>query len=185
MRIVLIGIQGSGKSTQGSVISGRLKIPFISAGDIIRELMQGTGPVSAYIKDIVNSGRLIPDEKTIEIFATYLKKEEFRNGYIIDGFPRTINQADEFPDPIDWVIYIETPDDVALDRIKKRQDSRRADETDAAIKRRIEAFHAHTKPLIEYYKEKGNLITVDGTQSVDAVSDSILIGMGELADNSI
>lgn len=178
MRIVLIGIQGSGKSTQGSVVSARLKIPFISAGDIIRDLMKGTGAVSTYIRDIVNSGRLIPDAKTIEIFATYLKREEFKDGYIIDGFPRTIVQADEFPDPIDWVIYIETPDDVALDRIKKRQDTCRADETDEAIKRRIESFHTHTKPLIEYYKEKGNLITVDGTGSVEAVTEAILSGMG-------
>ncbi|MDO9027595.1 MAG: nucleoside monophosphate kinase, partial [Candidatus Roizmanbacteria bacterium] len=107
MKIVLVGIQGSGKSTQGNLLSKQLNIPYLSTGHIFREIAKEKTQLGRYIKETVNSGLLVPDEKTIEIVNSYLSRPEYKKGYILDGFPRTLKQAKEFKNNVDKVIYLD------------------------------------------------------------------------------
>lgn len=92
MKIILIGIQGAGKSTQGNLLSEKLNVPYLSTGHIFREMAKEKTPLGRHIKEIMNAGYLIPDAKTVEIVSEYLKKSEYEKGYILDGFPRTLEQ---------------------------------------------------------------------------------------------
>lgn len=173
MKIVLIGIQGSGKSTQGNLLSERLNIPYLSTGHIFREMAKEKTQSGRYIKETINAGILIPDEKTIEIVNEYLGRPEYSKGYILDGFPRTKVQAESFNEKIDKVVYLKVSDKEALWRIAGRADNRE-DETLQAIKKRIESFHEFTEPVIEFYKEKGLLLEVDGEESIEDINQEIL-----------
>jgi adenylate kinase len=173
MKLILIGIQGAGKSTQGNILSEKLGIPYLSTGHIFREMAKEKTTLGRYIKEVMNSGALIPDEKTLEIVSDYLGRPEYQNGYIMDGFPRTTAQAEAFGNGIEKVIYLNVPDREALWRIAHRTDMRE-DDTLVAIRKRIELFHEVTKPVIEYYREKGILIEIDGEKSIEEISDVIL-----------
>ena len=96
MKIILIGIQGAGKSTQGNLLSKKLKIPYLSTGHIFRELAKEHTSLGRYIKETMNAGYLIPDKKTVEIVSEYLNRPEYKKGYILDGFPRTLEQVKMF-----------------------------------------------------------------------------------------
>src|SRR6266581_8753340 len=106
MKIVLIGIQGSGKSTQGILLQKELGVPYLSTGHIFREIAKEHTPIGRYIKEVMNAGYLIPDEKTLEIVSEYLARPEYEKGYILDGFPRTVNQVESFGNGIDKVVYL-------------------------------------------------------------------------------
>ncbi|MCL5019472.1 MAG: nucleoside monophosphate kinase, partial [Patescibacteria group bacterium] len=114
MKIILIGIQGAGKSTQGNILSEKLNIPYLSTGHIFRELSKEKTPTGRYIKETVNAGYLIPDDKALEIVSEYLHRPEYEKGYIMDGFPRTTVQAKAFENGIDKVIYLKVSDKEAL-----------------------------------------------------------------------
>jgi adenylate kinase len=173
MKIILIGIQGSGKSTQGNLLSEKLHLPYLSTGHIFRKLAKEKTPQGRYIKETINAGFLIPDHKTLEIVEGYLQKPEYESGYIMDGFPRTVKQAQEFKDGVDKVIYLEVSDKEALWRLSGREDERE-DETLKAIRKRIELFHEHTKPVLDFYQEKHELISIDGEQTIEAIHKEIL-----------
>lgn len=174
MKIILIGIQGSGKSTQGNLLSEKLGLPYLSTGHIFRELAKEHTPLGRHIKEVMNAGYLIPDDQTIEIVRDYLARPEYAKGYILDGFPRTVAQAESFKTSIDHVVYLEVSDEEALKRISGRQDASRADETLAAINRRIDSFHKFTKPVLEYFKQKGSLYEVNGQQSIEDIHTDIM-----------
>ncbi|MBI1862609.1 nucleoside monophosphate kinase, partial [Candidatus Microgenomates bacterium] len=109
MKLVLTGIQGSGKSTQGNLLVKQLGLPYLSTGHIFRQIAKEKTTLGRYIKTVMNAGILIPDDKTIEIVNTYLSRPEYKRGYILDGFPRTIEQAKRFRNNVDKVIYIDIP----------------------------------------------------------------------------
>ncbi len=173
MKLILIGIQGAGKSTQGNILSEKLGIPYLSTGHIFREMAKEKTPNGRYIKEVMNSGALIPDEKTLEIVSEYLHRPEYDNGYIMDGFPRTTAQAKAFENGIDKVVYLNVPDKEALWRIAHRTDVRE-DDTIAAIKKRIELFHEVTEPVIEYYRNKGSLVELNGEKPIEEINEEIL-----------
>ena len=173
MEIVLIGIQGSGKSTQGNLLSEKLGVPYLSTGHIFRELAKEHTTLGRYIKETMNAGYLIPDEKTLEIVNEYLSRPEYEKGYILDGFPRTTIQAENFKNGLDRVIYIKVSDQEALHRLSFRNDASREDETEQALKKRIELFHKFTEPVISYYKEHGLLLEVDGEREIDTIHQEI------------
>ncbi len=172
MKIVLIGIQGSGKSTQGNLLSEKLNIPYLSTGHIFREMAKEHDSLGRYIKETMNAGYLIPDEKTLEVVEEYLSRPEYKKGYILDGFPRTRGQAEAFKNGIAAVIYIKVTDETALHRLTIRNDGRE-DETPPALQKRIELFHKFTEPVLEYYREKEILHDIDGEKDIDEIHKEI------------
>lgn len=174
MKIILIGIQGAGKSTQGNLLSEKLKIPYLSTGHIFREMAKEKTPFGRYIKETMNAGYLIPDRKTVEIVSDYLKRNEYKNGYILDGFPRTLEQVKMFKNGVDKVVYLKVSDKEALWRLSYRNGSGREDETIAAIRKRIELFHRFTEPVLNYYRKKEMLVEIDGEKSIEEIYKKIL-----------
>lgn len=174
MKLILIGIQGAGKSTQGNILSKKLGIPYLSTGHIFRTMAQEKTPIGRYIKEVMNAGFLIPDEKTLEIVREYLSRPEYAKGYIMDGFPRTVGQAKAFENGVDAVIYLHVSDREALWRLSFRDAGDRQDETLLAIRKRIELFHKFTEPVLEFYRKKDMLFEVDGEKSIEDISAEIL-----------
>lgn len=174
MKLILIGIQGSGKSTQGNLLKEKLGLPYLSTGHIFREMAKEKTPVGRYIKETLNAGFLIPDEKTMEIVEEYLSKPDYTDGYILDGFPRTLAQAKGFKNGITEVIYLKVSDKEALWRLSYRNDTSREDETLAGIRKRIELFHKFTEPVLDFYREKRKLHEVDGEQSIEHIHKEIM-----------
>lgn len=178
MKLILIGIQGSGKSTQGNILSEKFKIPYLSSGHIFRDMAMEKTQWGRYVKETLNAGFLIPDEKTIPIIEEYLAKPEYKNGYILDGFPRTTKQAEDFTNGVDKVIYLKVSDKEALWRLSDRmEDGVREDNTLRAIRQRIQLFHDVTMPVLDYYQRQGRLLEVDGEKSIEDVTAQILSGL--------
>lgn len=174
MKLILIGIQGAGKSTQGNLLAKKLGVPYLSTGHIFRQLAKEHTPLGRQIKVVMNAGLLIPDAKTLKIVSEYLNRPEYQEGYILDGFPRTLVQAKAFQNGIDKVVYLKISDKEALWRIAGRNDATREDETLMAVRKRIESFHKFTEPVLDYYKKKGKLIEVDGEQPIEKIHAEIM-----------
>jgi adenylate kinase len=179
MKLVLIGIQGSGKSTQGNLLSKQLGVPYLSTGHIFRVIAKEKTQLGRYIKETVNSGFLVPDEKTIEIVNNYLSRAEYQKGYILDGFPRTLEQVKKFNNNIDKVIYLNISQKEAIWRLFHRDDNARTDETLPALKKRITLFYKYTEPVINYYRKENKLVEIDGTLRIEEVNEEILKGLGK------
>ena len=177
MKIILIGIQGAGKSTQGKLLSDKLNIPYLSTGHIFREIAKEHTPIGRYIKETMNAGYLIPDEKTMEIVSEYLHRPEYEKGYVLDGFPRTARQAEKFENGVDHVFYLKVSDKEALWRLSYRamtDSESREDETLKAIRKRIELFHKLTEPVIGHYRHHRKLTEVNGEEEIDKIHKEIM-----------
>ena len=174
MKIILIGIQGAAKSTQGNLLSESLKLPYLSTGHIFRALAKEKTQMGRYIKEVMNAGYLIPDEKTLTIVSEYLHRPEYKSGYILDGFPRTIAQAKAFENGVDKVVYLRVSDKEALWRLSYRNGEGREDETLTALRKRIELFHELTEPVLDFYREKKILVEVDGERKIEEIFKEIL-----------
>lgn len=179
MKLVLIGIQGAGKSTQGNLLSERYNIPYLSSGHIFREMAKEKTQLGRWLKETLNAGMLVPDKETLEIVLTYLEKPEYANGYILDGFPRTVVQAEAFNGSIDRVICLDVSRGEALWRISGRTQERE-DETLQAIRKRIEMFFEFTMPVVEYYEKIGKLIKINGELPVEGVFEAITAELDQL-----
>lgn len=175
MKIILVGIQGAGKSTQGNLLKEKLNLPYLSSGHIFREMAKEKTPWGRYVKETINSGALIPDDKTVQIVEEYLSKPEYKRGYILDGFPRTVPQAKAFSNGVDMVIYLEVSDKEALWRLSGRvEEGIREDNTLVAIRKRIDLFHSLTREVLSFYKRKGLLHTINGEQSIQEIHREIM-----------
>lgn len=174
MNIILMGIQGSGKSTQGNRLSKELHIHYLSSGHIFREMAKEKTRWGRYVKETLNAGYLIPDQKVVPIIHEYLAKPEYKIGWILDGFPRTLVQAKKFKYPISKVYYLHVSDKEALWRLSYRNGDIREDETLAAVRKRIELYHKVTEPVLDYYRDKKLLVEINGELSIEEVFKKIM-----------
>jgi adenylate kinase len=139
-----------------------------------------------HVKEIINTGSLIPDSKTIEIVSDYLKRSEYSHGYILDGFPRTIGQAKAFKASLTKVIYLHIDEKEALWRLSMRDDSAREDNTIQAVQKRIQQFEENTRPVLKHYEKKDILAVVDAQLTVEKVNEEILKSLGnEIIDHHL
>jgi len=177
MKIILIGTQGSGKSTQGNLLSKRLHLPYLSMGHIFRDMAREKTPQGRHIKELLASGILVPDQIALESIEAYLKRPEYKKGWILDGFPRTVAQAKKFSHQFNAVFYLTLSDKESLWRLSGRKDigidANRQDVTIKAIRKRIELFKKKTLPVIDYYRKKDLLVEIDGERSVEKIHQDI------------
>ncbi len=173
----MYGIQGSGKSTQGALISRHLKIPYLSTGQSFRELAKETTRQGRYIKETLAAGQLIPDDIAIPIVESYLSRSEYKKGWILDGFPRTLPQVRAFKTPIDVAFFLLVSDKEALWRLAFRKDEKgnvREDETIMALRKRIEWYNKEVKPVMEYYRKQNILVEINGERKVEEITKDLL-----------
>lgn len=170
MKILLIGPQGSGKSTQADLLAEFLDLPKISTGDIFRELAKEDSPEGRQIRETMNQGKLVDDSETAKMVERRLQKDDVRNGYILDGYPRNLVQKSLFDPKFDQVFDLEVPDEELVKRLLARG---REDDIIEAIKKRLELYHEQTTPLLDYYKNQGILEEIDGIGTVEDVQSRI------------
>ena len=177
LNVLLLGPQGAGKGTQANRISAEYEIPHIASGEILRTEMQAGTELGRRVKDVYDRGDLVSDDLMIELIRTGLAQPDTEAGFVLDGFPRTTVQAEaldamfnEIGRSFSVVFALQIPDEVAFERLRKRAEIEgRADDTDDAIRRRLDNYHRETEPLIEYYRVRGNLVPIHGDRSENEV----------------
>ncbi|CCY85415.1 adenylate kinase [Clostridium sp. CAG:149] len=209
MKIIMLGAPGAGKGTQAKRIAEKYGIPHISTGDIFRANIKEGTELGMKAKEFMDQGLLVPDEVTIGMLLDRIKKEDCVNGYVLDGFPRTIPQAEsltkaleEMGQKIDYAVDVDVPDENIVSRMSGRRACitcgatyhvqfappktegicdkcgaelvLRDDDKPETVQKRLAVYHEQTQPLIDYYRRAGVLVSVDGTQSMDQVFESIV-----------
>lgn len=204
MKIVLLGPPGAGKGTQSVVLSKKYNLPHISTGDILRQSVKSGQVLGLKAKSYMDKGELVPDEVVTGIVVERLKEPDAKNGFILDGYPRTLKQGMDLDaalktigSGIDMVLYFETSDKVAIERLSGRRVCKkcgfnyhvknippkkdgicdkcggelfqRPDDNESTVRNRLKVYEAQTKPLVDYYKKQGILRTVSGDSDVDAL----------------
>jgi len=171
MNILVFGVQGSGKSVHAEYIANKLGLPYIYTGDLFRNLEKEDSARGKKIKRLMDRGVLIPDEVSIPAFEEYLAKHNTSKGLVLDGFPRTLNQAKSLKSNLDLIFYIDAPSNLIIQRLLKRG---RKDDKPAIIKKRINLFKEKTNPVLDYYKEKGvKIVKIDNSPPVEEVQKAI------------
>jgi adenylate kinase len=199
MRIILLGPPGSGKGTQAQRLVERYGIVQLSTGDMLRAAVAAETPVGLKAKDIMASGALVPDEIVVGIISDRIEQPDAVNGFILDGFPRTVRQAEELDDllkqkhmELDAVVELRVNESVLLQRIETRAAETRArgeavrpDDTPEVLIKRLAAYRAQTEPLIHYYSDRRKLLTVDGMMTIEEVTREIdrVLSAVEAANN--
>jgi adenylate kinase len=214
MRLIMLGAPGAGKGTQAAKVAEAFGIPHISTGDIFRANIKGGTELGKKAKSYMDAGQLVPDELVCDLVADRIAQDDCAKGYILDGFPRTIPQAEALDQAtkkldtmIDYAVNIDVPDEAIVSRMGGRRACLscgatyhiafnppkkegicdncgkelvlRDDDKPETVQTRLNVYHEQTQPLIEYYANQGVLVTVDGTQSMDQVFDSIVKAVGE------
>jgi adenylate kinase len=182
MRMLIMGPPGAGKGTQASVIADRLGVPAISTGDIFRaNVSQGT-PLGVQAKRYMDAGEYVPDEVTNDMVRDRLAEPDARDGFLLDGYPRTLAQVDfldsvlaERDNALERVLELTVDGEEVVDRLLRRAlDQGRADDTEEVVRRRLEVYTEQTAPLLAVYRDRGLLVQVDGLGPVDQVTERAL-----------
>lgn len=183
MNLILLGPPGAGKGTQGHRLSERYNIPEISTGGILRSAVHKGTPLGREAKSYMDRGALVPDEIMIGIIRERLTQDDTACGFILDGFPRTVAQAEalaqlseEQQRPIEHVLSIEVPQEELLQRLAgRRQVEGRQDDTAEAIRHRLEVYERETAPLIDYYRRQGLLRCIVGVGTIDEIFQRVVV----------
>ncbi len=204
---VLLGPQGSGKGTQAKVLAQATGVPHIATGSIFRAAVASGTELGSKVKSLIDNGILVPDEITNQVVSERLKQNDADNGFVLDGFPRNLSQAEFlfkfYPDT--KIIYLQLSDEVAIKRIGGRLTcvkcgtvyhqqfnppptnglcacggslEVRKDDTPEAIRARLNDYHKLTEPLLEFYRGKGALLSIDGQPGISEVTYSIVMALG-------
>jgi adenylate kinase len=180
MRLILFGPPGAGKGTQAKLLEEKLQVRQLSTGDIFRSAIKNQTPLGVKVKAIMDAGKLVGDDVVVEMVAETISKPEFANGYILDGFPRTVAQAKSFDamlekrgEKLDAFIAMEVPDEELISRLVNRGQGRE-DDTPDKIKVRLEVYKEETSPVLAYYEGKGQARIINGLGTVDAIQQRIL-----------
>ncbi len=208
MKIIMLGAPGAGKGTQAHMIAEKYHLPHVSTGDIFRANIKNGTELGKEAKGYMDRGELVPDELTVRILLDRVAQEDCKNGYILDGFPRNIPQAEvlekeleKLGEKIDAAIDMEVPDESIIRRMSGRRACSscgatyhivnvppkregicdvcgealilRDDDKEETVQKRLDVYHEQTQPLIEFYTKKGILKTVDGTQDMMSVFQTI------------
>jgi adenylate kinase len=180
---VVLGPQGSGKGTQAKKIAATYGIPHIATGDMIREMMQRPTELGAELREVYDRGDLVSDDLMVRLIRDRLDRGDTLPGFVLDGFPRTLVQAEALDDlmselgrPIDIVFEFQVPDRQQLfDRLLKRaREENRSDDTPEAMQRRLEIYDTETAPLVEYYRTtRGNVVGIHADRTIEDVFHEI------------
>jgi len=175
MKLILFGPPGAGKGTQAKKISSHYSIPHLSTGNIFRYNIKNQTDLGKKVKSILDAGELVPDETVVELVVDELKKPEYKNGYILDGFPRTIPQAKALDSHleskgtgVDLFLTLTVPDDELVNRILSRKDGR-SDDTPEKVKKRLEVYYDETEPVLNHYRKKNLSKEIDGVGTIDEI----------------
>lgn len=206
MKLIFLGPPGAGKGTQAERIAERYQIAHISTGDMLRSEIRNATPLGAQAKSFIDRGELVPDSVIIGMVENRIQEDDCKNGFLLDGFPRTTAQADALGEltEIDYVVDIEVPSERLVARISGRRmcpdcgaayhvtthaaDTcdkcgaklyQRDDDREETVHNRLVVYEKKTAPLIAYYQERRKLLTVDGDQAIDSVTDSIVKGLAK------
>ena len=186
MRLVLLGVPGSGKGTQGAALAEHYGVPLVSMGDLLRAIAASPTERGDSVRAYLDRGDLVPDELVNELVADALARIGAR-GYVLDGYPRTAAQARALDAvaPPDAAVQLSVPDEVARRRIASRADDGRTDdENRAAVDRRLGHYHAQVDPMLDFYGTTGRLRIVDADRSPGVVTAAIEAALDELATGS-
>ncbi|BAY88406.1 adenylate kinase [Tolypothrix tenuis PCC 7101] len=176
-QLIFLGPPGAGKGTQSQKLAQSLQIPHISTGDILRQAMKDQTPLGVKAQSYVDSGELVPDELVQDLVQERLGQADAQSGWILDGFPRKVSQAEFLAKLLETihqagerVVNLDVPDDVVVARLLARG---RKDDSEEVIRRRLEIYRSETAPLINYYRDRQKLLTVNGNQSPEEVTDAL------------
>ena len=199
MRLVMLGPPGAGKGTQATKIATRLGIPQLSTGDMLREAVASRSTSGLRAKHIMDRGELVPDDVVVSVVSNRIDHSDTANGFILDGFPRTVTQAEALDQELatrgiklDAVLELEVDEDALLDRIIGRAEEAanngeriRSDDDPEVFKTRLDVYRAQTVPVTEYYRSQGLLNTVDGLQSIDVVTEELAAALAKMSPHQM
>jgi adenylate kinase len=179
--MILLGPPGAGKGTQATSLIERLDIPHVSTGDMLRAAVKAQTPVGQKAKAVMDAGELVGDDIVIGIAEERLSEDDAKKGFLLDGFPRTIAQADALEAllsklgvELDCCLALTVDNDAIVERLLKRAEIEgRADDNEETIRERMREYDSKTAPLLEFYKNRDRLVEVDGIGTIDEVEERI------------
>ena len=181
MRLVLLGAPGSGKGTQAARLKADLNVPHISTGDMLRAAVAAGTPLGLKAKAVMDAGQLVSDDILLGMLEERLAQDDARNGFILDGYPRNLAQADALDhllarigQPLDAVVKLKVPSEAIIGRCQIRfQAEGRADDNPETVRKRLDVYAQQTAPVADFYGKRGKLQVVDGVGTLDEVTARI------------